>query len=374
VGALFVLASLQVFAQGTIRYVYDEIGRLIAVIDTGGDTATYTYDAVGNLLSIDRYASSDVSIIDFSPKTGPVATVVAISGTGFSTTPNQNTVTFNGTGATVSAATSTQLTVTVPGGATTGAIAVTVSGNSDTSDGNFTVASGGGAPTVSGFSPSVAQAGTSLTVNGTNFETTAANNRLNLNLGFVPVSTATTTVLTSTVQGSASSGKVTVLTPRGSATSSGDLFIAPSGYTASEVDATGRTTIGTGQTVTVNTTNKIGLLLFDGTAGQRVSTSFSAGNITSGTAKFFDATGKSVGTTELNSQGRFIDTFTLPEDGDLHGPRRPQWLRSPEHDGNGQRGDGSDRLLDAGQRVRDRDDHPGTERTTDVHGDRVASL
>jgi YD repeat-containing protein len=34
--------------------MYDEIGRLIAVVDPGGDTVTYTYDAVGNLLEIER--------------------------------------------------------------------------------------------------------------------------------------------------------------------------------------------------------------------------------------------------------------------------------------------------------------------------------
>jgi YD repeat-containing protein len=50
----FAAADPPLTAQSPIQYVYDEIGRLIAVIDRSGDTATYTYDAVGNILSIGR--------------------------------------------------------------------------------------------------------------------------------------------------------------------------------------------------------------------------------------------------------------------------------------------------------------------------------
>ena len=66
-------------AQGGVIYVYDELGRLVGVVDPAGDTAVYTYDAVGNLLSISRYPSSQVSIIQFTPKTGPVGTTVRSS-------------------------------------------------------------------------------------------------------------------------------------------------------------------------------------------------------------------------------------------------------------------------------------------------------
>src|SRR5580704_7033004 len=38
---------------GDVKYVYDELGRLVQVIDVqSGNSATYHYDAVGNLLSI----------------------------------------------------------------------------------------------------------------------------------------------------------------------------------------------------------------------------------------------------------------------------------------------------------------------------------
>lgn len=111
-----------------ITYVYDNLGRLVGVVDPSGNTATYTYDSVGNLLSIANHASTQVSIISFTPTSGPVGTSVSIFGSGFSPTASQDSVTFNGVAAIVTAATSTTLTTTVPTGATTGVIRVTAPG------------------------------------------------------------------------------------------------------------------------------------------------------------------------------------------------------------------------------------------------------
>lgn len=69
-------------SSNEIVYVYDELGRLVAVIDTAGEAAVYSYDAVGNLLSISRYSSSLASIIEFTPNSGPIGTTVTIYGTG----------------------------------------------------------------------------------------------------------------------------------------------------------------------------------------------------------------------------------------------------------------------------------------------------
>jgi YD repeat-containing protein len=82
---------------GAPSYVYDDAGRLKAVIDPTGNTAIYNYDAVGNLLSITNQASSVLALIDFTPKSGPVGTTVTLYGTAFSATPASNTVEFNGT-------------------------------------------------------------------------------------------------------------------------------------------------------------------------------------------------------------------------------------------------------------------------------------
>src|SRR5262249_40082681 len=86
---------------GPGTYVYDELGRLVMVVDPSGDAATYTYDAVGNILSIGRIAAGTVAITEFTPNGAPVGATVTVYGTGFSATANQNTVTFNGTSAAV---------------------------------------------------------------------------------------------------------------------------------------------------------------------------------------------------------------------------------------------------------------------------------
>jgi len=125
--------------SGSSQYVYDPDGRLVAAIDALGNAATYQYDAVGNLLAISTTNSSSVSIFALSPNNGPVGTSVTIYGDGFSTTPSQNTVTFNGTAATVSSSTLTTIVTTVPTGATTGTVSVTSPNGSANSPSPFTV-------------------------------------------------------------------------------------------------------------------------------------------------------------------------------------------------------------------------------------------
>ncbi|MGH9204471.1 MAG: IPT/TIG domain-containing protein, partial [Vicinamibacterales bacterium] len=60
-------------------------------------------------------------------------------GTGFSATPSQNAVNFNGLAATVTSSTTTQLVTTVPVGATSGPIAVSTPLGSASSSAWFTV-------------------------------------------------------------------------------------------------------------------------------------------------------------------------------------------------------------------------------------------
>jgi YD repeat-containing protein len=154
-GAALLLLSLltPVLAQESpgIQYVYDDLNRLSKVIDSTGEVAEYVYDAVGNILEIRRSTLAGLVIIDFTPSRGAVGTVVTIQGQGFSPTASQNTVAFNGTTATVRSATSTELVVTVPLGATTGLITVTVAGDTATSDRDFIVFSG-----INSLQPTVA--------------------------------------------------------------------------------------------------------------------------------------------------------------------------------------------------------------------------
>ena len=112
-----------------IQYVYDALGRLVAVADRDGNAAIYVYDAVGNILAIQRVDAANlpgqVAITFVSPGKGKPGTVVSILGKGFGAGPGQNAVSFNGTAAAVSSAVSNRIIATVPPGATTGPITVT---------------------------------------------------------------------------------------------------------------------------------------------------------------------------------------------------------------------------------------------------------
>jgi YD repeat-containing protein len=311
---LITLACRTLSAQPAVQYVYDALGRLIAVVDATGDTATYTYDAVGNVLAISRHGSSTVSIITFGPGSGPVGTTVTIQGTGYSVTPAQDTVTFNGTAATVTSATTTQLVVTVPSGATTGTIGVTSPGGSATSGSAFTVGTGTGTPTITSFTPTIGTTNTSVTVSGTNFQTTAANDLLLFNtLGGTHITSATTTSLGAAVPPVAASGHLTVATPTGTAISSGDFFVPPTPYVAGDVASTGRVALGSAIAVPVTTANQIGLVVFDGTAGHRVSLLMVPGPLS--TVTLYKPNGALLATGGVGLATALIDPQTLTTTG-----------------------------------------------------------
>lgn len=299
-----------------VSYVYDNLGRLIAVIDPATDTAVYSYDAVGNLLGITRQNSSTLAIFQFTPSSGPVGTTVTIYGTGFSATPASNTVKFNGTTTSVLTATTTVLTANVPAGATNGPISVTVAGVTATSASNFTVGVGG-APTLSTFSPAVGNYGATVTLTGTNYDTTPVNNRVAFAGAIGPVATATSTTITVPVPGSAQTGFLSVSTPQGQATSATEFFVAPTGVVAADIQYTGRITVN-GSTVaaSIPTANKNGLMVFDGVAGQRINIGFSGVTVTQFKATVYRPDGVAMNTSPtFSTVGGSVDLPVLPMTG-----------------------------------------------------------
>ncbi len=137
----------------SIRYLYDQAGRLSIVDDPTQGAAVYHWDADGNLTGIERVSDTTVSLLAFSPERGPAGTPVDITGTGFDPEASHDEVSFNGVEATVEEASATDLVVTVPEGASTGTITVTVSGHSATSTGDFTVEEGSFGMAMRRFAP-----------------------------------------------------------------------------------------------------------------------------------------------------------------------------------------------------------------------------
>ena len=63
------------------QYFYDELGRLVGVVDGSGNAAVYVYDEVGNLLRINRFTTgaSGIGIFLRGKKTGTFKVCMAIT-------------------------------------------------------------------------------------------------------------------------------------------------------------------------------------------------------------------------------------------------------------------------------------------------------
>jgi hypothetical protein len=143
---LLVTTTTATAQPASIYYVYDDLNRLSAVVSQQGDVAVYTYDAVGNILKIERFNATElpgaVGISYFAPSVGREGTMVQIFGKGFSTTPGQNSLAFNGTPAVITSAAPNRLVASVPTGATTGLLSVSTPLGSATSAASFRVLGG----------------------------------------------------------------------------------------------------------------------------------------------------------------------------------------------------------------------------------------
>jgi YD repeat-containing protein len=307
--------STHVKAQSGVQYVYDQLGRLVGVIDPAGNAASYSYDAVGNLLQINRYAAGQASVLGFTPTSGPVGTAVTITGTGYSSTSSQDTVLFNGTSASITSASVNQIVATVPTGATSGPIQVTTPSGTFTTATNFTVTTGSGVPTITSFSPTIATAGTPITITGTNFDLNPINDKLWFNITPQSVNPATSTTLQISLAAGTGSGKISLTTPGGSAISAQDFYVPFGTHVASDVGYTARTTLGGSATISIGTANKIGLLLFDAVAGQTLTLSLSGSTFSSCSLYVLGPTGGTLKSSDCRSTTSFVDRVPLAVSG-----------------------------------------------------------
>jgi YD repeat-containing protein len=134
---LCVLSAFSKAQQVTSVYLYDDNGRLIAVINPNGDAFIYEYDAAGNFMGISNSSAGNLRIITFFPRRGAIGTRVTIYGTGFNA--GVTGVTFNGANAQIIQANSTTIVAEVPINATTGPITVFTNAGSVTSTTSFVV-------------------------------------------------------------------------------------------------------------------------------------------------------------------------------------------------------------------------------------------
>jgi YD repeat-containing protein len=256
------------------QYVYDAQGRLTGVIAANGDAARYVYDPVGNITRIERFANSATALLGAEPAVGAIGSSVTVSGIGFSTTPSQNTVQFNGVTGSISSATANQIVVTIPTGATTGPLSITTPSGSDTAAGTFVVQSPAPVPTISGLSANSGPVGQTVTINGANLVDSTGGTEVKFNGIIATVTSATATSISTTVPGNATTGYITVRNNNGSAQSSTRFTVALSGLTVTATETAvidGNCPSACPSISVVNSpSGKVGVVLFDGTVGKNV--------------------------------------------------------------------------------------------------------
>ena len=151
--------------------------------------------------------------VETLPTTGTVGATIQILGTDFT---GATAVTFNGTPAPFTIISRTQIQTTVPSGATTGSVKVTIPSGTPTSNKRFRVL-----PQMTSFSPTSGPAGTVVTITGVSLAQTTRIGIGGVSASFTVVDDTT---VTATVPTGATTGKKVVITTRGGNVASATTF------------------------------------------------------------------------------------------------------------------------------------------------------
>src|SRR5205823_4597989 len=153
----------------------------------------------------------------------------------------------------------TQITATVPAGATSGPIAVTTPGGAATSAASFIVVP---APAIGSFTPASGGVGTAVTITGTGF--TGATGVAFNGLPATTYAVQSDTQITASVPAGAATGPISVTTPGGTATSGAGFTVVAAPTIGSFSPPSGKP----GKSVTISGANFGGAtqVAFNGTA------------------------------------------------------------------------------------------------------------
>jgi kumamolisin len=256
---------------GTNNFVDVTTGNNATNTSGGKYAATTGYDEVtgigaphmANLLAtLAAQAAAAPTITSFTPTSGVQNTTVVITGTNFG---SASAVKFNGTTATFTVNSPTQITTASPAGAATGTLSVTTPGGTATSSASFTVVAGAPAPSIAGFSPAYGLPASSVVITGTNFTGATSVTFNGITAAAFTVNSATQ--VTATVPASATTGPIAVTTPSGPATSSTSFTVLTGDGTptiASFSPTAG--TVGTNVTITGTNFVNVSSVTFGGVA------------------------------------------------------------------------------------------------------------
>ncbi len=250
--------NVVVFNNGAIGTVTAATQQALTVTFSTRPTSAGSLTAVVTTNSIVNGAA--VQIANVIPKVtssnaslGANSATIAISGFGFSTTAASNTVVFSGgVVGTVTAATTTLLTVTLSSRPTiVGNLTAVVTTNSLSSGSAVQVATV--VPTVTSSTTALATGTTTLTIAGFGFSSTITNNSIAFNNGAVGIITAATTTSLSVTLAALPNigGPLTVVVTTGAFSSAA----TPIATVAPVVTSTTTSIAATGNTVTISGSN-----------------------------------------------------------------------------------------------------------------------
>jgi hypothetical protein len=204
--------ATNVGATGTITKATPGTGLKVNVGADGNNSTQYSFNINPTAVDLTNNATTDVTITatpvpvtvtSLTPTFGAIGNTVTIAGSGFSTAAANNTVKFGSTTATVSSVngTGTSMDVLVPAGVS-GTQSVTVQVGSQTSAGtNYEVV-----PVISSLNTTSGKVGDTITINGTGFSATNANNTIQF---------GTTTVLSANTTVNGAGTQITAVVPAG---------------------------------------------------------------------------------------------------------------------------------------------------------------
>ena len=205
-------------------------------------------------------AGAGPAISGFSPASGPVGTVVTITGAGFT---GATSVRFNGRWASPTVNSDNQIWATVPSGATSGLISVTTPNGTGQSSTDFLV-TGAGLPRFSDFTPKSGPVGTTVVIDGNNYLGTTA---VRFNGTSANFTVNSNTRITTTVPVGATTGKISVTNAAGTAQTERSFAVSGTGPTIHDLSPNSGPV---GASVTVNGSGFTGVttVRFNGHLGE----------------------------------------------------------------------------------------------------------
>ena len=256
------------------------IGVTVPLGATTGNAVVTVAGQASNGVSFTVIVLPPPSITSLAPNTGAPGTAVTINGANFGATQGSSTVTFNGVTATATSWSATSIGVTVPSGATSGNVVVTVAGQASNGV-SFTAIVP--PPSITSLTPNTGAVGTPVTISGANFGAAQGTNTVTFN-GITATATSwSATSIAVTVPSGATTGNV-VVTAGGQASNSLTFTVTQISVSVTPVRGGATTTQLVQLTATV--TNDVG--------GAGVSWTVSSGGMLSGqttnTTNFSSAT------------------------------------------------------------------------------------